>query len=248
MKYNPLIKKGFESLGAAGGLGIGQVLFIRNNSTASTNSNLYWNNTLNRLGIGTTNPQYNLDITSSGNPGFNLTSTGTGGKAFTIYSTNNAASIGGGALTIFDNTTLKHLFTLYGTATNMIADEVNINRLTDGSFRLNFASLGTSSRSYGFIVTNGSASIGGGKFSLFDITGNQHRMILDSIGNFGIGISSPSSKLDVNGDVEIPTTNFVYYGDPTTNGSVRTGIVGTNFVIQTRVASVWTTKQTTSLL
>ena len=42
-----------------------------------------------------------------------------------------------------------------------------------------------------------------------------------SADNVGIGVAAPSSKLDVNGDIEISSTGAIYIGDPNTTGSWR---------------------------
>ena len=249
MKYNPLLKQGFESLGTTGALGVGRVLFIQNNSSAATNSNLFWNNTLNRLGIGTDNPTYNLDIASNSNPGFNLSSSGSGGRTYTVFSTDaTAGTIGPGFFTIFDQTNTRHLLSMSGDVTNMRADTYNLLRTTAGSLNLTLTGSGTGFGSYSLIVTNNTASIGGNKFSIFSVNASLHRFTIDSSGFTGIGVTSPSSRLDVAGDIEIPLANFYYFGDPNTNGSVRMSVSGDKFLIQRRQSGNWVTKRTFSIL
>ena len=62
----------------------------------------------------------------------------------------------------------------------------------------------------------------------------------------GVGVASPTSAIDIAGDVEVGTSNFHYWGDPTTNGSWRNGLVGGNFVTQKRESGNWVTKHTIS--
>lgn len=67
-------------------------------------------------------------------------------------------------------------------------------------------------------------------------------------GKVAIGNITPTSLLDVNGDVEVLNTASYYYGDPTTNGSYRTRISGSDLVVENRLAGVWTLKTTLSTL
>jgi hypothetical protein len=66
----------------------------------------------------------------------------------------------------------------------------------------------------------------------------------------GFGVTAPTSRLDIDGDVEQATGQFHYWGDPTTDGSLRfygdTGGSGT-FYMQKRIGGVWTTKQSWSM-
>ncbi len=65
-------------------------------------------------------------------------------------------------------------------------------------------------------------------------------------GSVGIGVSSPSSKLDVNGDVEINGSSALYFGDPSTDSTWRLVRSGTSLLIQRRESSSWVTKSTIS--
>jgi len=65
-------------------------------------------------------------------------------------------------------------------------------------------------------------------------------------GDLGIGLTSPSSKVDVDGDIEIGSTDSFYLGDPNTNGSWRFTRSGNNFVVQRRESGSWNTKTTIS--
>jgi hypothetical protein len=60
----------------------------------------------------------------------------------------------------------------------------------------------------------------------------------------GINVAAPSSRLDVGGDVEIASDGWHYYGDPSTDGSWRTGRVSADLVVQKRESGTWSTKHT----
>ncbi|MBN2536186.1 MAG: tail fiber domain-containing protein [Spirochaetales bacterium] len=75
---------------------------------------------------------------------------------------------------------------------------------------------GAGGRKYLIGSTGGAADIGQGKFVISDgTTGSNHRLIIDSSGNIGIGITAPATKLDVNGTVTAEA--FVGDGSGLTN-------------------------------
>jgi hypothetical protein len=63
-------------------------------------------------------------------------------------------------------------------------------------------------------------------------------------GELGIGTRTPTSKLDVNGDIEVGSGNEFYFGDPNTDGSWRINRSGNNLVFQRRESGSWVTKDT----
>ncbi len=72
------------------------------------------------------------------------------------------------------------------------------------------------------------------------------KFIVLNNGNVGIGETSPSSALDVDGDIEVDASNAFYFGDPTTDGTWRIIRSGTNLVFQLREGGAWVTKNTMS--
>jgi hypothetical protein len=73
----------------------------------------------------------------------------------------------------------------------------------------------------GSTAANGVAN----KFFVFDQTANQFRLVLDAAGNFGVGTTAPTSKLTVNGQLQIlGAGNGIKFAD----GSIQTkAIAGT---------------------
>jgi trimeric autotransporter adhesin len=63
-------------------------------------------------------------------------------------------------------------------------------------------SSGAGGRKYNMISTSSNNStIGGGKFAIYDVTGDAYRFTMDSSGNVGIGTTTPAAKLEVQGQV-----------------------------------------------
>jgi hypothetical protein len=102
--------------------------------------------------------------------------------------------------------------------------------VVSASSRLRLQSTGGASLTTTEYVTNGrvwQSGAGGStaangvanKFFVFDQTANQFRLVLDPLGNFGVGTTTPTSKLTVNGGIEIlGTGNGIKFPD----GSIQT--------------------------
>jgi len=69
------------------------------------------------------------------------------------------------------------------------------------------------------------------------------QLVWDAINNrLGIGTESPTVKLDVNGDIKIPTANAFYFGAIDTDGSWRIIKSGNDLVFERRESSIWVEK------
>lgn len=128
------------------------------------------------------------------------------------------------------------------TVTNIAAIQLNngggaaffaIERSTGGA-------LGTGTTGYALCITSPNAST----YPIHIITANTIRMTVLSDGKVAIGNITPTSLLDVNGDIEVVSTGAHYFGDPTTDGSWRIVRSGNDLVIERRVAGSWVTKST----
>ncbi|MBN2036583.1 MAG: hypothetical protein JW768_07550 [Chitinispirillaceae bacterium] len=73
-----------------------------------------------------------------------------------------------------------------------------------------------------------------------------NQLILDENMRVGIGTTSPSEKLEVDGNIKIGSSDAFYLGDANTDGSWRFTRSGNNLVFQRRESSTWVTKSTIS--
>jgi hypothetical protein len=83
---------------------------------------------------------------------------------------------------------------------------------------------GASGRSFNIWSTSSGDSMGAGSLAFFDITASVYRMVINSSGNVGIGLTNPGYKLDVSGNVN-------FGANDSTSGS-RIYLNGTNACIQ----------------
>ncbi|HET9786330.1 MAG TPA: hypothetical protein VFP47_04305 [Pyrinomonadaceae bacterium] len=74
----------------------------------------------------------------------------------------------------------------------------DIQTTTNDWTRLRFV---TPNRTWGFFLDGGNAGLGTGKLGLYDYTAALWRMVFDTTGKVGIGITAPLYSLDVNGGV-----------------------------------------------
>ena len=94
---------------------LGQIFFGAT-SNFGQSSNLYWDNTNNRLGLGTSTPSYTLDIApSSTNVISRVLASGSNSNAYSIYTSNNAIN---NPVTLYVGSLGSSVGALIGTYTN----------------------------------------------------------------------------------------------------------------------------------
>ena len=218
---------GFQaSVAQSNSLVLGSINTV-NGATADTN-----------VGIGTTSPASRLHvmgagINSEGNTdllitgtgtlasGITLASTGTGGHTYSWLSA-NGVGIGGGKLTLFDQTNFAFPLVIDGAGDVGIGTTSPAKRLhvqgagSDGAGQtdlritgtgptasgITLESTGTGGRTYSWLSTAinaGGGGAGAGRLAVFDVTAGVYRMVIDGAGNVGIGTFNPDRTLSVNG-------------------------------------------------
>ena len=87
----------------------------------------------------------------------------------------------------------------------------------------------------GFVNTVGDGNL---EFRHDDST----KMLLTSEGRLRVGMGPPSSQLDVDGDVEIGSSDAFYLGGPDTDGSWRFTVSADDISIERRESGSWVAK------
>jgi len=166
---------------------VGRVLFQGTGNVVQQSTNLFWDNTNNRLGIGTSSPAFPLDVTyndNSYNLGLSVRNTNTGTTALIGYSIYNSSNV----------KTASFVFAPSNFAIASLANTVIFS--SEGSQKL------------GFIANSGNG--GTAQDIYFSTSGGNSTyqiQIKGNTGNVQIGTNTDAGfKLDVNGTARVSGT------------------------------------------
>jgi hypothetical protein len=197
------------------------------------------------VGIGTSTPKRHLDVSTTGSPEIVLgaLSGATDQKYWRVYTANDVMRLGyvNDAFTSAADVLNINRSGNVGIGTTTPGQKLTVNGiieslsdgLSEGGHFLLRAQSGGSKR---WNIDNYSTSDLLRFFVEDDTTGANGvvRMVITSTGNVGIGTTTPAYKLDVNGEIRIPNSNYIYI-----NNTVGTAIQaigmdsGNNLVINT---------------
>jgi len=183
-----------------------------NNNTAFGTNALYTNSTgSNNTAIG-----YHADVSGSGLT--NATAIG----ANASVGESNALVLGKAANVGIGTSTPGVLLDVNAGVTNVAQVRI-ISSGTDAAISFkNTNAKATHAREYWWDSGSGSAGIGAGNFAVWDATANATRMVIDSTGRVGIGTTTPSYLLTVNGKPGANGyTQFTNYSDARLKSDIR---------------------------
>lgn len=198
----------------------GSVIFAANGGALTQdNSNFFWDDTNNRLGLGTTTPNYDLDIVDDGddnNASLRLKSTSNGSTASLYLDSKRQDISGHSTLYFLDNgttyATISNIplkLTVDATSTVFTTHSLFVDDKTSGASRLAIDSdgevgIGTfTPTSKLHVVQTGTANA----FRVDDVANDTSPFVIDANGNVGIRNMTPSSTLHVIGSSTITNTS-----------------------------------------
>jgi hypothetical protein len=230
----------------------GSVLFSNGTTIAQDNANLFWDDTNNRLGVGTTSPDYPLEVetayagvmasfknsNSSFGAQFQLESAATGGKKFILVSTPGGNTfINGGSFGIYDATSNAYRFAIdtsgnayFGSLIGgALTTGINVSMLASGN-----VGIGITAPTARLHIVGSGATSATNALAVHNSTGSNNSLIVRNDGNIGIGTSSPGAQLQINR----PSGNPSFW---LSNGNITHPFtaVGFNPEINSSVIATW---------
>jgi hypothetical protein len=188
------------------------------------------------FGIGVNPTNAKLEVVASSGEVFRADASG---GAFRIVADQTNVSLNGGSNVINSvngSEVGRFTSTGLGIGTSSPTDKLTLNSSGSGTgFKItgyqpeNFINLNNtlSTGNRTFRLLSGITSVGYDGFSIFDTVANATRLVINNSGNLGIATTSPSYKLDVNGDAKI--NNLLWFTP--SSGGMALGANGTNFEI-----------------
>lgn len=139
-----------------------------------------------------------------------------GGKGDLVFSTLNVGTVAE-AMRILSTGSV-------GIGTTTPSNLVDIDSLSTTGTRLNIWNGTTGAHGWSFLSSGSASPIGAGKFALADASnGNAARLVVDSVGNIGIGTSSPAAAFVVNASAGV---NLMQVATSTNQGIFSIGSGG----------------------
>ena len=196
-----------------------------------TTAKFHWDAADERLGLGTSDPAYSLDINSSsvltsrikssaGETILELDNTNTNGRRFMIISGGSSGSLAGGKFGIFDATASATRLAIDSSGNVGIGTSSPSNKL-DIKGTVGFEATNSTNKWLAYTYTDNTLRLNYNGSGADEIT-------IDSSGNVGIGTDSPNAGLEVlkagGGKIRISETASRYveilgYAEGTANGS-----------------------------
>jgi hypothetical protein len=227
---------GYGGTGTSTALTQGSVVFAGASGVYSQdNANFFWDDTNNRLGIGTASPAVGLDIYQTAQAQFYLRDDSGGFKFVTQAGTNYiesaSAGMSGAAPLRFTDMNAGNTWMIINSNGNVgigTASPGAVLSVFDSNnsraYQMNFGYSSTETHRLGRNNTTGllefDAITNNNGFKFKSTAGTPGSFVVTDM-NVGIGTTSPSGKLHVVGSQDYLNTNFILTADATTDGIWR---------------------------
>jgi hypothetical protein len=160
------------------------------------------------VGIGTASPDSTLHLDASGGAVLKLQRTSSNASnRLAISHDGTDGTLDSSNATLFRNNGAERMRItsagLVGIGTTSPSTALHINTGSSGLPKLRLQHSGASNDV--FEITGGLTGVSNGGFGIYDVDESAYRLAINSSGNVGIGTTSPSTKLEVNGTVTATT-------------------------------------------
>jgi hypothetical protein len=180
------------------------------------------------VGIGTTTPGNKLEVAGT-------IKSSSGGFLFPDGSVQISSATNSASQWITTGSNIYYNNGFVGLGTNAPSSLLHLTSNNSGGTALRLENTDTGGRSFKIWSTGSMAASGTGRLEIYDTTANASRMLINAIGNVGIGVTNPTNKLVVSGTIQSSTGGFMF-PDGTVQISSATG-----------GASQWTTTSGTNI-
>ena len=203
----------------------GSVLFSNGSTIAQDNANFFWDDTNNRLGIGTSTPNAKLQVGGFDNANALVIAADPSSPSSLYFGDGTGAALNRGfveyahesdTMTIGTSATTRLTIASTGAATFSSSVNVGGTTITDGHLLNIVGSSATSNIGIVLNKTNSTAQIWGitnvGALTFYDYTASTERMRITSGGSVNIATSNPGSRaLSVGGEFSIGSNSSNTY-------------------------------------
>ena len=204
---------------------------------AQDNTNLFWDNTNKRLGIGTTTPGTTLVVSSGLNVArFGLTGSGQDNYITFVGNTNNfdvGVTTGGFWGVAEAGVAYRFVVTAdgkVGIGTTEPGQLLHVVKARQALIKVQSAEAASPDTGFTIVTTDRTwnlgqniGNVGAGKFNFYDVTAEASRVVIDTSGNVGIGTTGPKSPLHVVGLPVYANNAAAVAGGLTAGAFYRTG-------------------------
>lgn len=191
-QYGASIRSNLQGSGGANGLGGNLSFWSKADNTASLTERMRITDSGN-VGIGISSPTYMLSVAGT-------IQSSVGGFRFPDGSVQTTSATAGVSQWTTTGTNIYYNNGFVGLGTNAPSSLLHLTSNNSGGTALRLENTDTGGRTFKIWSTGSMAASGTGRLEIYDTTANASRMLINAIGNVGIGATNPIQKLEVVGN------------------------------------------------